>query len=201
MSRSRRSGSLRVIAGSAGGRRLRSLPGLEVRPTLDRVKQAVFSSLGVELKGARFLDLFAGTGAVGIEALSRGARSVVFVDNSRRCCDVLRQNLEDCGLEGRARVIQSDWESALVELRHPGEPFDIAYVDPPYSRTGEAQILEAAAGLTTPNGCLLFEHLLRNAPPERVGDRVRGRTAPYGQTAITWYLRANGVVDTPRGCP
>ncbi len=199
MSSGRRSGSLRVIAGSAGGRRLRSLPGLEVRPTLDRVRQAVFSSLGEAVQGARCLDLFAGTGAVGIEALSRGAGSAVFVDSSRRCCEILRRNLEDCGLGGRARVIESDWESALRELRRPGEAFDIAYVDPPYSRTGEAPVLEATAGLVAPDGCLLFEHLLRNTPPERAGNWVRGRTAPYGQTAVTWYVPAQGFVDTPRG--
>ena len=190
-----------MIAGSAGGRRLRSLPGLEVRPTLDRVRQAVFSSLGEAVMGARFLDLFAGTGAVGIEALSRGARSAVFVDSSRRCCEVLRRNLEDCGLDGRARVIESDWEIALGELRRPGELFDIAYIDPPYSRAGEEPILEATAGLLAPEGCLLFEHLLRNTPPERAGNRIRGRIAPYGQTAITWYVPGKGVVDTPGGRP
>jgi 16S rRNA (guanine(966)-N(2))-methyltransferase RsmD len=201
VSRSARPGSLRVIAGSAKGRRLRSLPGIEVRPTLDRVRQAVFSSLGGRVVGAHFLDLFAGTGAVGIEALSRGAKQAVFVDSSKRCCRVLRQNLETCGLTAGACVCQADWKAVLGTLGRSHGAFDIAYLDPPYDRYDEGPILAAVTELLAPDGQLLFEHLLRQAAPERAGTWQCVRTLRYGQTAISWYASGKGLVDRLQGPP
>jgi len=195
MSGGARPGSPRVIAGSAKGRRLRTLPGLEVRPTLDRVREAVFSSLGGRVVGASFLDLFAGTGAVGIEALSRGAKQVVFVDSSERCCQVLRQNLETCGLSAAARVCQADWKAALGMLGRSQDAFGIAYVDPPYERYDEGPILTAVTKLLAPDGRLVLEHLLRRGAPERVGGWMCVRTLRYGQTAISWYAPGKGLVD------
>lgn len=192
MSPSVRSPSLRIIAGSARGRRLRCLPGNEVRPTLDRIREAIFSSLGQSVEGALFLDLFAGTGAVGIEALSRGARSATFVESSRRCNRVLHQNLEHCGLTERASVLRADWKTAVRQLRRSHGPFDVAYVDPPYDRYREGPILNAVAALLAPQGQLLLEHGVHKLPPGNAGELMCARTVRYGQTAISWYAPPEG---------
>lgn len=124
---------MRVVAGTARGRRLDAPPGTDVRPTGDRVREAVFNALGSmdALVDADVLDLFAGSGALGIEALSRGARHATFVDSSRRSLDAVRANLERCGLEGRATLHRAE---ALAWLAGPGAPphVDVALLDPPY---------------------------------------------------------------------
>lgn len=118
---------MRVISGSAGSRRLRAPAG--ARPTTDRVRQALFDMLG-DLADARVLDLFAGSGALGIEALSRGAREAVFVDSSRQACDVVLQNLQVTGLRGGATIRRAD--ATRWVARKAGDPFDLVFLDPPY---------------------------------------------------------------------
>ena len=123
---------MRVIGGSARGRTLKSIPGKETRPITDRVKEALFNILAGEVEGARVLDLFGGTGAVGIEALSRGAAHATFVERSPRAYRVLRENLRLTGFEERARTVRGD---AFVFLRgKPEAPFDIIYIAPPQYR-------------------------------------------------------------------
>jgi 16S rRNA (guanine(966)-N(2))-methyltransferase RsmD len=119
---------LRVIAGSARGLRLRMVPGDATRPIGDRVKESLFNIIGADIEGARFLDLFAGTGSVGIEALSRGAAAAVFVDASARAIRTIRSNLEHTRLEGRADVVQAD---SFAYLERGTGPFDYIYVAPP----------------------------------------------------------------------
>ena len=121
---------MRVITGSARGRRLGELEGLETRPTTDRVKEGVFSALQFEIEERPVLDLFAGTGQLGIECLSRGAPSAVFVDRRRDAVRLVRDNLEATGLSERARVVQGD---ALDFLRSAGERFGLIFLDPPYA--------------------------------------------------------------------
>jgi len=123
---------MRVVAGTARGRRLVAPAGTEVRPTGDRVREAVFNALGSmdALHDALVLDLFAGSGALGIEALSRGAAHVTFVDSSRASLDAVRTNLATCGVEDRATVVRGE---ALAWLRSQGGEFDLALLDPPYS--------------------------------------------------------------------
>jgi 16S rRNA (guanine966-N2)-methyltransferase len=120
---------LRVIAGEAKGRKLRSVPGIQTRPISDRVKESLFNILGADLHGARFLDLFAGTGSVGIEALSRGAQWGVFVDNSRKAIETVKQNLELTKFEARSQVLQKDAFDLLTGP--PGVPVDYVYIAPP----------------------------------------------------------------------
>lgn len=187
---------MRVIAGSARGRPLRTLPGLEVRPTLDRVRQGVFSSLGERVDGAVFLDLFAGSGAVGIEALSRGAERATFVERAAGCARRLRENLERCQVAERARVLECDWRAGIARLRRGGEAFDLIYADPPYERFDEASILAAAAELLDAEGLLLLEHPRRRRVPETAGRLRRTRALEYGQTAVSIYR-----VDTPAPPP
>jgi 16S rRNA (guanine966-N2)-methyltransferase len=123
---------MRVTGGEARGARLRTLPGGDTRPTTDMARKSVFDILGPTVSGARVLDLFAGTGALGIEALSRGASEAVFVENSREACSVIHANLSSTGLSGRGVVRRAD--AARWLARRAGEPFDLAFLDPPYSR-------------------------------------------------------------------
>lgn len=134
---------MRVVAGLAGGRRLRAPAGRTVRPTSERVREALFNSLGSldAVAGATVLDLFAGTGALGIEALSRGAASATFVDADSRAVAAIRENLGVTGLEGRARVVQADVGRFLADGPPPPDPvtatlYDVAFADPPYAFDG-----------------------------------------------------------------
>lgn len=138
---------MRVIAGEAHGRRLRAPRGLLTRPATARVRASIFSRLAArtELADARVLDLFAGSGSLGLEALSRGARHAVFVDSSRAAAAVIRDNLRALGLEARAEVISADVARALAQLGARGERFDLVFVDAPYRRDTSAAILEALA--------------------------------------------------------
>lgn len=135
---------MRVIAGSAKGRRLASVPGEGTRPITDRVKESLFNILGGLVEEARVLDLFAGTGAVGIEALSRGAREAVFVELSSRASAVLRENLRRTGLEGQAQIVRGDVFRFLKG--QPDAPFDLIYVAPPQYRGLWARTLQALDG-------------------------------------------------------
>lgn len=125
--------SLRVIAGQAKGRRLKSVPGMETRPTADRVRQTLFDILG-DVAGERVLDLFAGTGALGIEALSRGATSATFVESDAVAAAVVRENLTACGFDDRAVVRRMDAEAFLARRAPASSRFDLVFLDPPYER-------------------------------------------------------------------
>lgn len=176
---------LRVIAGSAGGLPLRSPKGIDLRPTQDRVKQSLFSSLGERVVGASVLDLYAGTGALGIEALSRGANHAIFVDEHRACAACIRENLIHTHLHGD--VIAQD---ALQFVRQWNQAsFDLVLADPPYDKCSgdlsEHSLLEALSKIVTPNGCLIWEHFYKQrCDPVRfwqVRDAKR-----YGETMLTF---------------
>lgn len=133
---------MRVIAGSARSLPLKTLDTLDTRPTQDRIKETLFNILQADLPGCRFLDLFAGSGAIGIEALSRGARQAWFVEKNPKAAAVIRDNLAFTKLDANARVLETDVISGLSALKSQSEPFDILFMDPPY-RTGlERQVLE-----------------------------------------------------------
>jgi 16S rRNA (guanine966-N2)-methyltransferase len=158
----------RIIAGEAGGRRLAVPAGEAVRPTSDRVKESVFSALGpTRLVGARVLDLYAGSGALGLEALSRGAAEAVFVDRDAAAARAIRANIETLGFEGRA-VLRPSSVTALLAGPRPGDPFDLALLDPPYD-TPAAEV-EAVLRLLiegewlTPDGTVVVERAANSAP-------------------------------------
>ncbi|MCD6289732.1 MAG: 16S rRNA (guanine(966)-N(2))-methyltransferase RsmD [Anaerolineae bacterium] len=182
---------MRVIAGSAKGRRLRSVPGRKTRPVTDRVKEALFDILGGEVEGCRFLDLFGGTGAVGIEALSRGATHCVFVERSPRALRTIRENLRETGLAAAASVVRSD---AFAYLRRPDlEPFDVIYVAPPQYlglwRRALERIDERPA-LLTAEGLVVVQIHPREVEeiPLRHLQLSDGRR--YGSTLLRFYRRA-----------
>ena len=175
---------MRVITGKARGRRLETLAGEDVRPTADRIKEAVFSALQFEIEGRLFLDLFAGSGQMGIEALSRGAAGAVFVDESRDSAAVVRRNLQSTGLSENASVMNMD---SIGFLKMKSGKFDIAFLDPPYN-TG---LLQKALSMITPvkkkNGVIVCESPLDEELPESCDNFVADRTYRYGKIKITMY--------------
>ena len=134
---------MRVIAGKAKRLKLKTIDGLETRPTTDRIKETLFNMLNSRLADCDFLDLFSGSGAIGIEALSRGAASAVFVENAKGAVDCIKYNLHNTGLENGALVLAMDVLSAIRALEVQGKVFDIIFMDPPYNQKLEGQVLEA----------------------------------------------------------
>lgn len=176
---------MRVTGGSGRGQRLKVPAGDRVRPTSDKVKQALFNILGDRVVDAVFLDLFAGAGGIGIEALSRDAARVVFVDESRDSFNVVKQNIEQTGFEERSQAMLSKAESFL---KKPSGPYDIVFLDPPYS-TGLQPLLEqvAGAGILKPDAIVIAEHFKKQPSPERAGGLGLYREAKYGDTVLAFY--------------
>ena len=179
---------MRVITGTARGRKLQTLEGLDTRPTTDRVKEGLFSALQFDIEGRKVLDLFAGTGQLGIECLSRGAQSAVFVERRKDAVALIRDNLKTTELTAKAKVVSGDSMEYLKSLR---EKFDIIFLDPPYAEN----LLESAIAhiakfdILAPHGIMAAEHpadkvLPALAPPYRVQ-----RTYRYGKIALTIYRR------------
>lgn len=179
---------MRVITGKARGVVLKTPEGLQTRPTSDRVKEAMFSIIQFDLPGTRVLDLFGGTGQLGIEALSRGAASAVFVDAGEPACKLIRENLKRTKLEDQGRVVRSDY---LQYLSTTKEKFDIILLDPPYAevflenslkRISEIDILQS-------NGIIVTERPLEKALDFEISGFTRSRDYKYGNTLITIYRK------------
>ncbi|MCI8652193.1 MAG: 16S rRNA (guanine(966)-N(2))-methyltransferase RsmD [Angelakisella sp.] len=177
---------MRVITGTARGRKLAALEGLDVRPTTDMVKEAMFSILQFEIEGANVLDLFAGSGQLGIEALSRGARGCVFVDSSRESQNITRQNLQHTGLAKASRVAAMDFAAFL---RSTNEVFDIALLDPPYDKGLVQEALPLLVGKMSPGGAILCETRVKEPLPEQVGEFRVKKSYRYGKILLTLYRR------------
>lgn len=175
---------MRVITGSARGRRLFTLEGNDVRPTTDRVKEALFSIVQFELEGRKVLDLFAGSGQLGIEALSRGAQSAVFIDRSKKAADIVRKNLELTGLSKNASVICGD---SLSFLKTFSGKFDIAFLDPPYSTGLLQSALELVPSVMNKGGCILCEAPPDEKMPECAGEFKLVKKYRYGKVSLFLY--------------
>jgi 16S rRNA (guanine966-N2)-methyltransferase len=176
---------MRVTGGIGKGRRLKVPAGLRVRPTSDKVKQALFNILGEKVKDAVFLDLYAGVGGVGIEALSRGAGRVVFVDDSRDSLRVVKRNVEQTGFGERAQVIP---HRAETFLRKTHERFDIVFLDPPYSLQPEIPLaLVSDSEVLNPDAIVVAEHFKRQPSPKQAGRLTLYREAQYGDTVLAFY--------------
>ena len=183
---------MRVITGTARGRKLKTLPTMDVRPTTDQVKEAIFSTIQFEVEGSLFLDLFAGSGQMGIEALSRGARFCIFVDSSRQAQDVVRDNLATTGFAKQARLAAMD---SLGFLTTATEKFDIAFLDPPYNQGLIPKALPLLAPKMTPGGVILCEHQKGEELPETAGEFKIYRTYRYGKVMVTAYRRPTDEQD------
>lgn len=175
---------MRVITGKAKGRRLQTLPGEDVRPTTDTVKEAVFSIIQFSVEGAAFLDAFAGSGQMGIEALSRGAEKAVFVDNSRNSLRTVRENIKVCSLEQGAKVVASD---TISYMSSTGERFDIIFLDPPYQKGLLQRALEKAPALMRSGGMIICEHPAEEKLPENAGGFTVYKEYRYGRIMISIY--------------
>ena len=175
---------MRVITGSCRGRKLVSPTGDDVRPTTDNVKESVFSIIQFSVEGRSFLDAFAGSGQMGIEALSRGASGAVFVDNSRRSLEVVRKNLGLTGLAQKARVVNADTLSYLSSCM---EKFDIAFLDPPYREGLLQNALELLPQVMNESGYIICEHPADEELPQRTGDFIIKKSYRYGKIKITVY--------------
>ena len=183
---------MRVIAGRLKGRRLKAPTWSGLRPTSDKLRETLFNILAPRIAGARVLDVYAGTGALGIEAASRGAAWVGFVESDRRAQALIADNLALCGLENGYAIIRSEATRALehVAEQPAPEPFDIVLLDPPYatdSRSSLEAILAAAGRVIARTGVVVLEHARRWAPPDRAGDVVRSRTVVSGDSSLTFY--------------
>jgi 16S rRNA (guanine966-N2)-methyltransferase len=175
---------MRVIAGSLKGRRLKPPAWDGLRPTSDKLRETLFNVLAPRVAGARVLDGYAGTGALGIEALSRGAAHVTFVERDRRAQALVAENLALCGLAGGYAIIRASIARALAD--RPLGPFDIVLLDPPYDEEPEA-ILTAVADRLAPGGVVVLEHARRRPSPAAVGRLVRTRELVSGDSALSFY--------------
>ena len=179
---------MRVITGKARGIQLKTPEGMQTRPTSDRVKEALFSIIQFDIPGAKVLDLFGGTGQLGIEALSRGAKSAVFVDAGEKACALIRENLKRTKLDTDGRVIRSDY---MDYLKRTKEKFDIIFLDPPYAEV----FLENALNIITEidilqsNGIIIAERPLGKELVLNFEGYQRSRDYKYGNTLLTVYRK------------
>jgi 16S rRNA (guanine(966)-N(2))-methyltransferase RsmD len=179
---------MRVIAGRLKGRRLEAPTWAALRPTSDRLRETLFNILTPRVAGARVLDGFAGTGALGIEAMSRGAASAVFVERDRRAAALVAANLERCGLADDCAIIRAGFHEAARRALAKAA-FDLVLLDPPYGDADLDGLLAAAAPLVAAGGLLVIEHPRhRDSPPMRA-DLVRTRIVPSGDSALSMYER------------
>jgi len=178
---------MRIVGGNLGGRVLRAPAGAATRPTSEKVRQAIFNILP-DVEGNHVLDLFAGSGALGIEALSRGAAHVTFVDHNKVPLGVIRGNLRELGLDARATVVGGD---AVAVAARPGPaPWNLVFIDPPYASDLAVRAATALEHLA-PDATIVIEHDRRHAPPEHLGSLVRSDERRYGDTLVSFFQRGS----------
>lgn len=177
---------MRVITGVARGKRLATAEGLEVRPTPERVKEALFSAIQFDIEGRSVLDLFAGSGQLGIEALSRGAAQAVFVDSSQSSVDFIHRNLQTTGLADRAKVIRGDYAAVLMGLT---QTFDFAFLDPPYASGLLQKALYAVQPRMSEFGLIICEHPKEQTLPEDAEAFVLKKQYRHGKVCLSVYQR------------
>lgn len=179
---------MRIISGTAKGRRLQTLPGNDVRPTTDKVKEGIFSAIQFDIEGRRFLDLFAGSGQMGLEALSRGAESAVFVDSANESIKVLKENVNATGFSEVSKILRAD---ALTFLATTDETFDIAFLDPPYAGGLLEKALNEVCKKMSEYGIIICEHPPEVGLPDEVNDFSVFKRYRYGKINVTTYKKVN----------
>ena len=186
----RRGESMRVIAGSARGKKINTIKGDKTRPTADRVKESLFNILRARVEGADFLDVFAGSGSVGIEALSRGAKKVVFIEKNGQCVKIIKDNLLSCQFRQKTEIWQKDALTALDLLARAGSAFDLVFLDPPYHDIVLNGALEkiAAGRLLAAGGLVIVEHhrLDRDWIDDALWQLIREKE--YGDTVLSFLI-------------
>ena len=180
---------MRIIGGTARGKRLASFRGMSIRPTTDKVREAIFNILSQPFSFKTVLDLFAGTGAMGIEALSRGAETAVFVDNDPKAVKIIKKNLELCRFTGRAKIINMGVQSALTFANKKRESFDLIFIDPPYLKSLTAVVLNYIADkrLLSADGLIVAESSKRMIWDGEVKGIELFDRRRYGDTVVSFY--------------
>ena len=188
---------MRIIAWRYKGHRLASLKGCDTRPTRDRVREAVFNILEPKGPFLRVADLFAGSGAMGLEALSRWGGTALFVESSRTALECLRENIIRLKLEGRVAVLKRDLSRGIDFLKTLGQPFDLIFMDPPYGKNWGALILPPLlnTALLEEKGVLVLEHDATDPVPRQVGSWEAGEVRRYGRTGISFYQSSIHSID------
>lgn len=190
-------GGMRVIAGSYRSRPLVAPQGLDTRPTSDRLRETLFNVLAPRIEGAVFLDLYAGSGAVGIEALSRGAAEAIFVENAEAALRAIRKNLASLGIKGGYALEPRNAATAIKRLAASGKQADIVFLDPPYADANEYEAVLALLGgecgsLLAPEAVVIAEHLKKYEPAEAFGALGRYRLLKQGDAALSFYRAVTG---------
>lgn len=183
---------MRVITGQAKGKRLSTLEGNDVRPTPERVKEAVFSAIQFELEGRSFLDLFAGSGQMGIEALSRGATFCLFADVNPAAAETVQANLAHAGFADRAKVIRGDYAAVLAGL---DRTFDFIFLDPPYNAGLLLKAAEQCDRVLSPVGALICEHPKEQPLPDSIGSLQRTKLYKHGRVQFSIYKREGNELE------
>jgi len=195
--------SIRIIAGALKGRKIPTLQGQGIRPTSLRAREALFSILGSSIPGACVADLFAGSGAIGLEALSRGAKKVVFVEQNPEAGQTLKKTLTQFKLGSQSQVVIQDVALAIQNPYLVGwRPFDVLYIDPPYQFEHSHQLLTEIehTDLVAKNGLVIYEHFSKRKPPLEIGQWTLSRTAKYGDTGLSFYrAQAPANIETQGG--
>ncbi len=183
---------LRVISGEAKGHKLKTVKGNTTRPTTDRVKESLFNIIAGFVGDAEVLDLFAGTGNLGIEALSRGANSAVFVDKSRECSNVILENLTHTRLLERSTIITSEVGLAISRLANEGKRFSLIFLDPPYNKNFVEKTLNyiSKSDIILDNGLIVAEHDYIDSVPESIDHIKLLRSERYGDTVISFFRKS-----------
>jgi 16S rRNA (guanine966-N2)-methyltransferase len=190
---------MRITGGQFKGRVIKTLKGRRLRPSSEKVREALFDILGEKVRGSRVLDLFAGSGALGLEALSRGAKLVVFVEKWKPAVKIIARNLADLGLVNRAEIIRADYAAALRKLGKEKRIFDLAIADPPYryspgdcrraKELGEKLLLQFNQFEVLLNGLFILEHFTKSEPPRSYRNWQKMRTEKYGQTSLSFFAK------------
>ena len=177
---------MRIITGSRRGRRLETLEGISTRPTAEKVKEALFSAIQFDIEGRRVLDLFAGSGQLGLEALSRGAKSAAFVDASKDAMRIITANIAACAFAKESKTYRMDYNAFFLENR---DRFDLVFIDPPYQSGLVWHALSKAAEVTNPGGTIICEHPANEKAPQESGNFSIYRQYQYGKVGLTFYRR------------
>ena len=180
---------MRVISGKARGLKLNTPKNDDVRPTTDRVKESLFNMINSYMMESDILDLFAGTGSLGIECLSRGANKCVFVDSSRESIAIVKSNIKKARVENESIVLNSDFKSAINSLAHKNAQFDVIFMDPPYYKNMFSDALSSVddKNLLKEDGIIVVEHDTKDEFPDTIGRLYKTKDKKYGNTTITFY--------------
>lgn len=189
---------MRIISGQCKGRRLKAVPGKATRPTSDKMKETIFNWFGPYFSGGNCLDLYAGSGGIGLEALSRGMDFTIFVDHQKQAVETIKANLDLCKMAEHAEVYHNDSERALKAIGKRGLQFDFIFLDPPYKRQKLEKLLEfiGTHSLLKDDGCVICEYDATAVLPEKVGTLSQTKKGDYGLTRLSMYTLTGKKEDS-----